>query len=269
MRILPSLKFISMSDLGSSDKAMENPTKEDKVAIFDIDHCLYASLELKKYESVSKTDRFIRLTREQGRMSDEEIDSIINEKKKGNGKAFRDLFCTYLGMTPFEYYSEYDVFDYGKFIKRDEELVRLIASLGQKFRLFAMTNGSDVRARGILSILGLSDCFERVFCAIIISQDDDAPLRFGRIDTSESELCPSFRETISKEFNDMIFKPNLKAYEAVHRFIGASRPENVTFFDDEKNNVEASRVFGWNGILVEQYKDNSSKNSLISILRMY
>lgn len=258
-----------MSELADNNGNMVNPTGEDKVAIFDIDHCLYVSRELKSYEPKFKKKEFIQISLEKENESNKKIEHLIDENMK-NEKTFMELFCSQLNMTPFEYYSKYDVFDYGKFIKQDKGLVNLIASLRQKCRLFAMTNGSDVRAREVLNILGLSSYFEKVFCAIIIGRGHEpVPLKSASIDSPESEMWSSCDVELNKNASSLIIKPDLRAYEAVHRFIGAKSPKDVTFFDDSRKNVEASREFGWNGIFVEQYKDESTENNLVSLLEKY
>lgn len=274
MKISVLGKLIPMNELVNSSAIMDNPTGDSKVAIFDIDHCLYASKEFKDYETKLKKSDFIEKEKLllEGKVKDpaNEAKRLVEENTK-NGRTFMELYCSELGMTPLEYYRKYEAtFKYEQFIKRDKQLIDLISRLRLSYRLFAMTNSSNVRASKILNILGLSDYFEKTFCAIIVDQENGSesassnPFEHVGLDSPDTETISSSSDAPDRTGeHKLAMKPDPKVYGAVYHFIGANDPSNIVFFDDSRANVEASLKAGWKGIIIEQYKDNSTENKLM------
>lgn len=243
-------KYVSMSScFGSSvDKNTSNaelvvkPSSTEKVLVFDIDYTLYWSKDMAEYEMSSARKAFVRKKLEASDMSSESAAQMFDAELR-NGTHFCEIFCSHFGMEPDDFFSDLDIFDYSKYIARDERLVEWMRRLSGRYRLFAMSNACDRRAREILSILGIEDFFEFVFCAHIMGSGS---FNVNPLTTPEDKKT------------EMVYKPKQGAYLFVQKYIGVSKPSQIVLFDDSKRNCDGAIKAGWIVFPIKQFLETPS-----------
>lgn len=122
-------KYVSMSTFFRDDADKENIvnaglirklSRNEKVFVFDIDYTLYWNKNMAIDEVSAARDAFVRKSVEAAKMDPEQAAQQFDiELQKGTH--FCEIFINYLGMTPDEFFNELDVFDYSKYISRDEK----------------------------------------------------------------------------------------------------------------------------------------------------
>lgn len=133
---------------------IENPIGDNKVLIFDIDHCLYHNKEAVDNESNFIKNLFVEMSQ---KTEDEWLSHL-----SAMG-LFRAVFYNLLNIHPAEFAERYEDRTIVDHIVPDPELRSLLSRI--KCRKFCFTNGGKARAHKILRQLGIEDLFEVVICA--------------------------------------------------------------------------------------------------------
>lgn len=145
-------KFIEMCTRNCNFRH-DNPVGENIVFVFDIDDCLYSSVEMQEFEANHVKSSFIALS---NRTEDEwNLHSSFN--------LYRQVFFSLLDMHPSDFCCVYDMPQIDKYLCPDIELINILEKI--KIRKFCFTNGSKGRATAILSHLKIDHLFEAIVCA--------------------------------------------------------------------------------------------------------
>lgn len=120
-------KYIEMCSR-NKDVRLEKPVGKEKVLIFDIDYCLYHSLEMHAHEEVFVREAYIK---QSGHTEMQWAENLMNFN------LFREIFYHVLNMHPLD------------FVKNYELEPSLVIFHAEKF---------------VLAHLGIEDMFEAVIC---------------------------------------------------------------------------------------------------------
>lgn len=211
------LDFIKMS-LENLQSVYSNPVGKESIVVFDIDYCLYSNPIMKKMEKdLIKTDA-------KEKYNIEDFDKISR-----NYHNSKELFYKEFNMHPSEFHIIYENLKYESYLSPDPVLRNTISKIN--CRKFCFTNACEEKARKILKLIDLEDCFEAVFCADSVG-------------------------------DDFYLKPQRRAFEFFDNYFGVECKDKVHFFDDKHVNYNSALNHGWNAYLVEENL-NSKLNELI------
>ncbi len=190
--------------------------------IFDLDHTLYPK-ETGLFKRVE--DRIKLYISKKFGVSLEKASSIRQRYVKEFGLTLPGLI-KYHGIDPKEYLDFVQDIEISEFIKRDEELFRILSDIPNK--KFIFTNGSEKYAKRVLSALGIEELFLRIF---------------------------------DIEFVEYNPKPSLFSYKKVLSFLD-TEPKSLVFFDDLCENLKTASLFGTKTVLVGEISCPFAKFSI-------
>lgn len=131
---------------------------------------------------------------------------------------FKQALYDTVNIHPAQCCTELDNPDIELFVNPDDK--KLQEAIGRlNGRKICFTNGTEKRVKKILEYLGLNRVFDAVLGFDVNSLD-------------------------------FVTKPKPESFDFVERYLGLSSTNNVYFFDDTKENVEAARERGWKAYLV-------------------
>lgn len=217
------LNFIKMCTRNASLKHSAEIGPEEKILVFDIDQCLYKSKALDDFEKSNVKNIFHQLSK----LGESHWDDITSTKT-----LFKEIMFIYCNMAPKDFDSRHDSIQFSKFIKTDHELVSKLEEI--KLKKFCFTNGSETRARSILSLLKIDHLIEGVIC----TDDEDT---------------------------EFFAKPSESSYAFVESYLGIKHRRNIYFFDDSISNVHAARLRGWKSFVVSEDIKKSLDHALSEI----
>ena len=154
-------KFIEISR--RIEEAVKNikPLDEDeKLFIFDVDHCLYHSLPLLEHEARNAERWFL----EKSSHTLQEFKNFVDM-----GIYWVEIFYLYAKQHPSWFLEKVDNFEFTEFIKERPALVEAIKNI--KHRKIIFSNAGKQRVLSILTILGIQNEFEYIFVADSIDTD--------------------------------------------------------------------------------------------------
>mmetsp|Transcript_55337 Transcript_55337/g.159090 ORF Transcript_55337/g.159090 Transcript_55337/m.159090 type:complete len:336 (-) Transcript_55337:31-1038(-) len=221
--------FATASSSGGALEGIEVDT-----IIFDIDDTLYpASCGFSNHRMSDVTKRF--MVERLGFQSEAEAMALWSEyiqRYHSSLKGFK--VATEEGRLPIPFRQEElgtywaDNCDFGKYIKKDTELVDMMRSLQQeaKMKLVAFTNAPRAYAIRSLEYLGIREYFadDHVFAV--------------------EDVLPAC-------------KPERAAFEQVMRAVGAV-PERTVMFEDSMKNIRACRELGIHTVLIHEDKGDAT-----------
>lgn len=146
-------KFIEMCSRNSSLRH-PFPIKDQPILVFDIDYCLYQSIEMAEHESTFIKKSFLDLSKS----SEEEWASHQN-----TFNLYREIFHAMFDIPPSVFSTTFEIPSIHNFIKPDSELREILEKM--PLRKVCFTNACKVRANHILTYLQLDHIFDVVICA--------------------------------------------------------------------------------------------------------
>jgi pyrimidine 5'-nucleotidase len=193
-------------------KDLIRPVGHERVLLFDIDDCLYDA------ENGMQADEKRRLMELFEQLKVDRKNCPAFHEAYASTSLYQELFYLHLNIEPKKFWEIFTVPRFHEYIHEDAELREFLKSI--PIRKWCFTNGNRERALSILTLLGITECFEGVFCA------DNHDM-------------------------DFIGKPKSGSYKMVVETLGIKNPANVYFFDDALGNIVAARELGWNAYRVE------------------
>lgn len=191
--------------IDNADTAIIN----DEVFVFDLDNTLH---QMDDEICAQAEERAMAYLRDVVNVND--VESVVRDIKGRYSALLKGLLMERM-MSYDEYYQYvYEYIDYEGCIRRDEDVINMLKSIGRP--LYIMSNGTKAHVQRVLGIMGIEEYFEKVFY-------------------------------LGYEEDNYVGKPDRHAYELVSSIV---RAKTVYFFDDKERNTSAAALHGWNAHLI-------------------
>lgn len=154
-----SEKFVEMCTRNNNLRH-NMPTGNDLILVFDIDDCLYQSVELANHHADYVKNGFINLSK----LTEDDWHMHCT-----SFPLYRELFFKLFNIHPSDFCKVFDMPELHKFVSPDLDLKTLLESI--KIRKFCFTNGSKERAKLVLSYLQIEHIFEAIVCSDTIDTE--------------------------------------------------------------------------------------------------